>query len=72
MHIVNLSAKTFETMEYKLLKYIMNPAMIASWIFGIGLIHYVGSAGWLHAKITLVVIIGLSYVSWSCSKETYY
>ena len=30
-----LICKTFETMEYKLLKYIMNPAMIASWIFGI-------------------------------------
>ena len=52
-----LICKTFETMEYKLLKYIMNPAMIASWIFGIGLIHYVGSAGWLHAKITLGVIL---------------
>ena len=49
--------KTLETMEYKLLKFIMNPAMIATWIFGVGLIHYVGSAGWLQAKITLVVIL---------------
>ena len=49
--------KTLEIMEYKLLKFIMNPAMIATWIFGVGLIHYVGSAGWLHAKITLVVIL---------------
>ena len=43
--------------------------MIASWIFGIGLIHYVGSAGWLHAKITLVVILSAYHVSWSCSKK---
>ena len=35
----------------------MNPAMIATWVSGIGLIHYVGSAGWLHAKITLVIIL---------------
>ncbi|WP_440680100.1 protoporphyrinogen oxidase HemJ [Candidatus Pelagibacter sp. HIMB1517] len=49
--------KTLETMEYKLLKFIMNPAMIATWIFGVALIHYAGSAGWLHAKITLVVIL---------------
>ena len=51
------SSETFKLMELRLLKIIMNPAMIASWIFGIGLIHYVGSAGWLHAKITLVVIL---------------
>jgi putative membrane protein len=49
--------KTLETMEYKLLKFIMNPAMIATWVFGVALIHYVGTAGWLHAKITLVVIL---------------
>jgi putative membrane protein len=49
--------KTLETMEYKLLKFIMNPAMIATWVFGLALIHYVGTAGWLHAKITLVVIL---------------
>ena len=49
--------KTLETMEYKLLKFIMNPAMIATWVFGLALIHYVGTAGWLHVKITLVVIL---------------
>lgn len=49
--------KTLETMEYKLLKFIMNPAMIATWVFGLGLIHYAGTAEWLHAKITLVVIL---------------
>jgi len=49
--------KTLEIMEYKLLKFIMNPAMIATWVFGVALIHYVGTVGWLHAKITLVVIL---------------
>jgi|TARA_A200000113_G_C8811621_1_gene337416 putative membrane protein len=52
------TCKTLEVMEYKLLKYIMNPAMIATWIFGVTLIHYVGfSGGWLHTKILLVVIL---------------
>ena len=32
----------FVQMEYRLLKYIMNPAMIISWILGIGLIHSLG------------------------------
>ena len=46
------TCKTLEVMEYKLLKYIMNPAMIATWIFGVTLIHYVGfSGGWLHTNI---------------------
>lgn len=53
----NHTCKTLETMEYKLLKYIMNPAMIATWLFGIGLIHYVGSGGWLHTKILLVIFL---------------
>ena len=52
------TCKTLEVMEYKLLKYIMNPAMIATWIFGVTLIHHVGfSGGWLHTKILLVVIL---------------
>ena len=52
------TCKTLEVMEYKLLKYIMNPAMIATWVFGVTLIHYVGfSGGWLHTKTLLVVIL---------------
>ena len=31
--------ETFKVMERRLLVYIMNPAMIVSWIFGILLIH---------------------------------
>ena len=52
------TCKTLEVMEYKLLKYIMNPAMIATWIFGVTLIHYVGFSGsWLHTKILFVIIL---------------
>ena len=47
----------FQKMEYKLLRVIMNPAMILTWLFGLGLIHYVGFAGWLVLKIILVVIL---------------
>lgn len=49
-----------QTMERKLLRYIMNPAMIATFVFGIWLIVITGagapgSGGWLHAKILLVL-----------------
>jgi putative membrane protein len=51
--------QTLQTMEKKLLKIIMNPAMILSFIFGFWLIHLVGfSGGWLHLKIVLVLCLG--------------
>ena len=34
--------ETFKVMERRLLVYIMNPAMIVSWIFGVLLIHTIG------------------------------
>ena len=47
----------FQKMEYKLLRVIMNPAMILTWLLGLGLVHYVGFAGWLVLKIILVIIL---------------
>lgn len=51
------AAETFKIMERRLLRLIANPAMIATWIFGLWLvIGYVGwHAGWLHAKLALVI-----------------
>jgi putative membrane protein len=52
-------SETFKVMEHKLLRYIMNPAMIVSFITGALLIWLlspgVWSEGWLHGKLTLVV-----------------
>ena len=52
----------FQKMEYKLLRVIMNPAMILTWIFGLGLIHYVGFASWLVLKIILVIILSVFHM----------
>lgn len=50
--------KTFQLMEKKLLRFIMNPAMIASFIFGLGMIHFIGFGhGWLHVKLFLVILL---------------
>ena len=50
----------FKTMEIKLLRIIMNPAMIITFISGISLIHFVGfSSGWLHFKILLVIFMSI-------------
>ena len=53
------SDKLFQEMERKLLRYIMNPAMIATFFFGFYMAIQIGFAGsfWLHLKITLVLIL---------------
>ena len=52
---------TFKVMERRLFIYIMNPAMIASWIFGVLLIYIIGidnfSFLWLQLKLLFVVIL---------------
>ena len=57
----NEATEIFEIMERKLYNYIMRPAMILSWLFGIILIWINGieSFGylWLQIKIFLVVIL---------------
>ena len=52
-------AETFKVMEGRLLKFIMTPAMIVTWLAGIALVvlgQWVG-AGCLHAKLALVLVM---------------
>ena len=53
--------KIFKTMERKLYNYIMMPAMLLSWLFGILLIHSIGfsifSELWMQIKIVSVLIL---------------
>jgi protoporphyrinogen IX oxidase len=52
-------SETFKVMEWRLLKLIINPAMIVTWLAGIYLAwsaHWY-TAPWFHAKLTLVVIL---------------
>jgi len=57
---------TFKIMERKLFVYIMNPAMITSWIFGLLLIHTIGmdqfSFIWLQLKLLFVVILTIYHL----------
>ena len=52
---------TFKVMERRLFIYIMNPAMITSWIFGALLIQAIGidnfGSLWLQLKLLFVVIL---------------
>ena len=52
------TSEIFKTMERRLTKVIMNPAMIASLIFGITLIFMIGfNQIWLHIKITILLLL---------------
>ena len=52
-------SETFKVMERRLLKAIINPAMIASWALGLWLVWDGGwyASGWLHAKLVLVLAL---------------
>ncbi|MDO9501551.1 protoporphyrinogen oxidase HemJ [Falsiroseomonas sp.] len=54
-------SELFKVMERRLLKAIMNPAMIATWVFGLALILTPGvvdwTAGWWHLKLTGVLLM---------------
>jgi protoporphyrinogen IX oxidase len=53
-------SETLKIMERRLLRLIMNPAMIAVWVFGaclvwanLDMLHQ----GWLHVKLTMVILL---------------
>jgi putative membrane protein len=60
----SVQSETFKVMERRLLRAIINPAMIATWVFGLAL-AWLGpdsrygwfASGWLWAKIILVLAL---------------
>ena len=66
-HVENLKDKNtssiFKTMEKKLYFYIMTPAMILTWIFGLILISSLGPEAffttWIKLKLLLVIVLTL-------------
>lgn len=52
-------SELFKVMERKLYRFIMNPAMMASWLFGLLLMVNLEawSEGWFHVKLTCVILM---------------
>ena len=52
-------SETFKVMERRLLRAIINPAMVLAWIFGLALLFTPGvvdwSAGWIYLKLAAVI-----------------
>lgn len=60
-------SETFKIMERRLYKIIMNPAMMAAWVFGGAMLYvrweYFMTQGWMHGKLTLIILMtGLHHV----------
>ena len=59
-------SEVFKVMEKKLFYYIMTPAMILSWIFGLILIHEIGfdklGQKWMIIKLILVILLTLYHL----------
>jgi len=60
----SVQSETFKLMERRLLRGIVNPAMIATWVLGLWLAWHVADSrhalllpGWLWAKIVLVLVL---------------
>jgi protoporphyrinogen IX oxidase len=62
-------SETFKVMERRLLRAIINPAMILTWLLGLWLVWRGGfvAAGWLHLKLALVVLLSgvhMAFARW--------
>lgn len=64
------SLDRFVVMERRLYRGIMNPAMMATWILGLSMVimnwQIYKTQGWLHVKLTLVVLLTLYHIA--CGK----
>ncbi|MFC3326567.1 protoporphyrinogen oxidase HemJ [Mesorhizobium cantuariense] len=55
----SVQSETFKVMERRLLRGIINPAMIVTWVFGLWLAWkgFGFEGGWLHAKVGAVLLL---------------
>src|ERR1044072_10030943 len=72
----SMQSETFKVMERRLLKIIINPAMILTWLLGLWLVYLGGwhAAHWFQVKFVLVLLMsgvhgGLSQYVGACAAE---
>ncbi len=60
-------AETFKVMERRLLRFIINPAMLASWALGLALVAHLDAwgEGWMHGKFALLLGMQLIHVGFA-------
>lgn len=65
--------ETLKVMERRLLRAIMNPAMITTWVFGFWTAHELASwsDGWFHAKLALVLALTGSHMVMAAHRKRF-
>ena len=63
----SVQSETFKVMERRLLRAIINPAMIASWVLGLALVADLDAWGesWMHAKFALLIAMQLVHAGYA-------
>lgn len=66
-------SETFKMMERRLLKIIMNPAMMITWLLGLYMAWdmYGFEGGWLHGKILLVLLMTMVHMRFSAAVRSF-
>ena len=67
-------SETLKIMERRLLRAIINPAMIAAWLFGILLVLRPGFdylAGWFHVKLTMLILMQITHAFYARWRKTF-
>ena len=70
------ASEILKVMERKLMRIIINPAMIATWVLGIWLALKInafgpGNGGWLHAKLGLLVLMQIAHAMMSRYRKAF-
>lgn len=67
-------SETLKIMERKLMRFIMNPAMIATWSLGCSLLYAnpdLLHEGWMHMKLTAVAALTVFHHALSCWRKSF-
>lgn len=66
-------SETFKVMEQRLLRIIINPAMVLSWVLGLWLAWQGAwlASGWFHAKLALVILLSAAHGYFSAAVRAF-
>ena len=66
-------SETFKVMEQRLLKVIINPAMVISWVLGLSLMWQSGfwKSPWMHAKLLAVIALSATHGYFSAAVRAF-
>lgn len=71
------ASEMLKVMERKLLRFIINPAMIATWVFGLWMVYILGwqnlkHAGWFHTKLSMLLGMQLIHAAFARWRRHFY